>query len=286
MTFLRAFALILMACLAVTGPRSWAADASNWVEGRGSRVRLIAGDAEPRERWAGVEIALEPGFKTYWRTPGESGLPPVFDWARSTNVAAVEPLWPAPSRFEDGGRVAYGYSGTVVLPVRVTPREPDKPVRLRLNLEYGVCKDLCIPAQADLSLDLPERAEPASSGLIRQARGRVPQPQALGAEGDLAVLDVAPTSEGGKPRIAVRVRAPAGAAPRLFVEGPDDWFFAAAETMDAAGSGSGGAQGTFRVEVDPPPSGGTGAVPLRLTLVAGDRAIETGISLDGTLLSR
>jgi DsbC/DsbD-like thiol-disulfide interchange protein len=282
----RLLALILMTCLAVTGPRSWAADASTWVEGRGSRVRLIAGDAEPRERWAGVEIALDPGFKTYWRTPGESGLPPVFDWSRSTNVAAVEPLWPAPSRFEDGGGVAYGYSGGVVLPVRVTPREPDKLVRLALALEYGVCKDLCIPAQADLSLDLPERAQPASSGLIRQARERVPKPQALGAEGDLAVLDVAPAPEGGKPRITVRVRAPAGAAPRLFVEGPDDWFFAAAEAMDPAVPSSGSAQGTFRVEVDPPPGGARTPVPLRLTLVAGDRAIETTASLDGTLSSR
>ena len=210
MTLARVLALVLTACMAVIAPRSLAADVSNWVEGRGSHVRLIAGDVEPSERWAGLEITLDPGFKTYWRSPGESGLPPAFDWSSSVNVAAVEPLWPAPARFEDGGGVSYGYAGGVILPLRVIPRDRDKPVRLALTLEYGVCKNLCIPAQADLGLDLPGQTDASLSNLIRQARARVPRQQALGAEGDLTILDVAPVPDGGKPQVAVSVRAPAG----------------------------------------------------------------------------
>ena len=64
-------------------------------------------------RLAAVEIALDRGFKTYWRHPGEAGLPPAFDWSGSANLAAVEVLWPAPRRFQDAGGVSYGYEGGV-----------------------------------------------------------------------------------------------------------------------------------------------------------------------------
>src|SRR5215210_2320813 len=140
--FARVFVLSLMACMAVFGPPALAADASGWVEGHRSRIRLIAGEAAARERWAGIEIALDPGFKTYWRNPGESGLPPSFDWSRSANVETIELLWPAPTRLKDGGGVFYGYAGGFVFPVRVIPRDPNKPVRLTLTIDYGVCKDI------------------------------------------------------------------------------------------------------------------------------------------------
>jgi len=285
MILVRVLVLNLIACMAVIGSPSLAANASGWVEGHRSRVRLIAGEATAQERWAGVEIALDPGFKTYWRNPGESGLPPSFDWSRSANVEAVELLWPAPARLEDGGGLSYGYAGGVVFPVRVTPRAPDKPVRLALTIDYGVCKDICIPAQADLSLDLAVGTESPSSAPIRQARARVPQAQPLGAAGDLSILSVTPVSDGGKQQIAVSVRAPARTTPHLFVEGPDDWFLAAPEAMAPAEGGDAGASGTFRVDVDRP-ADAKGTVSLRLTLVAGDRAIETMTSLDASRLSR
>ena len=284
--FVRVLILSLLACLAVIGPPPLAAGASDWVEGYRSRVRLIAGGAEARERWAAVEIVLDPGFKTYWRNPGESGLPPSFDWSRSMNVEAVDLLWPAPARLEDGGGVSYGYFGGVIFPVRVTPRNPDKPARLALTIDYGVCKDICIPAQADLSLDLAVEADGSSSALIRQACARVPRAHGLGAEGDLSILDVTPDSDGGKSQVRVSVRTPAGTTPRLFAEGPDGWFLAASEAMTPTATGAAVAQGTFLVEVDPPPDGATRAVPLRLTLVAGDRAIETSASLDASRLPR
>ena len=197
------FPAMLATCIVAGGTAVAAAGASPWVEGHRSRVRLVAGAPDGGERWAGVQIALDPGFKTYWRHPGESGVPPTFDWSRSVNVAAVELLWPAPARFEDDGGVSYGYAGGVVFPLRVRPRDPGESVRLGLRIDYGVCKEICIPASADMSLELPGRGDPPFSGLIREARARVPEPRPLGAPGDLSILAVAPVTDGGKPQIAV-----------------------------------------------------------------------------------
>ncbi len=154
--------------LALLGPTpaSHAQEASPWTEGHRSRVRLVAGGADGAGQLAGVDISLDPGFKTYWRNPGEAGLPPAFDWAKSTNVGAIEVLWPAPSRSEDGGGVSYGYQGQVLFPVRIRAQDPGKPVGLALKIDYGVCKDICIPAQAELSLKLPAKASASTREAI------------------------------------------------------------------------------------------------------------------------
>ena len=275
---------VLAACLVAAAAPAAGPDASAWVAGHGSRVRLVAGAGTDRERWAGVEIGLDPGFKTYWRDPGESGLPPAFDWSRSENVAGLELSWPAPARFEDGGGVSYGYTDGVVLPVRVRPRDPGRPVRLALRIDYGVCRAICIPANADLALELPEAGDPPTADLVRAARERVPEPAALDAPGPLAILAVAPEPAGGRPGIAVTVRAPAGTAPQLFAEGPEGWFLATPDRMTPSGEGGADASGTFRVEVERPPAPPAGA-RVRLTLVAGGAAVETTVDLDADRLS-
>ncbi len=233
---------------------------------------------------AGVQIELDPGFKTYWRSPGEAGLPPAFDWSRSANVESVEVLWPAPARFEDPGGIIYGYKGNVLFPVRVRPLDPAKPVSLALKLDYGVCKDICIPAQAELSLRLPKSAAPALRSAIDAALARVPRPQPLRAEGELAVIAAEPTSVDGQPRLSVSVRAPAGSSPSLFVEPPENWFMLAPAKPTASEGGTG--TRTFLVEVLERPADASGPVDLRLTLVAGDRSIETTTSLDAARLGR
>jgi DsbC/DsbD-like thiol-disulfide interchange protein len=256
-----------------------AGEASPWVQGHRSRVRLVAGGSEAggAARLAGIEIALDPGFKTYWRTPGESGLPPAFDWSGSENLARVDVLWPAPSRFEDAGGVSYGYKDQVLLPVRASAKDPDTPVRLSLRLDYGVCKDICIPAQAMLALDL--RGEQAvHAAAIGKALARVPKPQPLGAPGDLSVVGLEPTRVEGKPALAVAVRAPPDAD--LFVEGPDNWYLGAKAMRAGTEQGS----GEFVAEIFDRPKDAAGR--LRLTLVAGDRAVEATASLDLSRLPR
>ncbi len=238
-------------------------------QGFHSRARLISGGQQGGAWLAGIEITLDQGFKTYWRNPGDSGLPPRFDWSGSENVAGTEIRYPAPYRHEDAAGVAYVYGKKVVLPVLVRPRDESKPVRLVLAAEYGVCKDICIPARAEMSLDLT--AEGPDRDAIEAALAKVPRPQALGAQADLSILSVASLTR-DKPALTVTVRAPDGAKPSLFAEGPENWYFSTSLPDDG---------NRFTVTIEDRPRDASGPVPLRLTLVAGAKSVETEVSLDG-----
>ena len=120
---------------------------------------------------AGVEIKLKEGWKTYWRYPGDSGVPPVLDFSKSENVKAVTVLYPAPMRFPDGaGGNSIGYKDGVVLPLHVVPKDAGKPVTLDLKLDYAVCEKLCVPAEAKLELMLTG-AENANDAAAQRGRG-------------------------------------------------------------------------------------------------------------------
>jgi DsbC/DsbD-like thiol-disulfide interchange protein len=103
---------------------------------------------------AAVEMELAPGWKTYWRSPGDAGIPPSFDWSGSENVKSVSIHWPAPKVFEQNGMQTIGYHEHLVLPVEVIPQDPSRPVRLSVSVELGVCDEICLPASLSLSSDL------------------------------------------------------------------------------------------------------------------------------------
>ncbi|MCB8820354.1 protein-disulfide reductase DsbD domain-containing protein [Microvirga rosea] len=245
------------------------APSPSWVQGLHSRVSLLSAGPRGDDWLSGIAISLDPGFKTYWRTPGDSGLPPRFDWSGSSNVAAVEVKWPAPTRHEDAAGVAYIYHDAVVLPVIVKPADATKPVVLALSIDYGVCKDICIPAHADLKL--PLKQDPVQQEILDKALAREPRPQPIGATTPLSILSVEPQSE-GKLGLRVRARAPEGLRPDLFAEGPENWYFSTSPA---------GPDGSFVVSIEEKPKDMTGPVPLRLTLTAGDQAVETEVKLDG-----
>src|SRR5947208_5021280 len=126
-----------------------AQDASPWQRDNHSAVRLLAGSRSGAVLLGGIAVQLQPGWKTYWRTPGDSGVPPRFDFAKSENIEAVTVLWPAPTKFADGGGgVSLGYQNQVVLPLRIVTRNADRPVTLRADINYAVCEKLCIPVEA------------------------------------------------------------------------------------------------------------------------------------------
>ena len=102
----------------------------------------------------GVEIKLKPGWKTYWRTPGDSGVPPQFLWKGSQNVKSTKVLWPAPHWFKDDYGVSIGYKDRVVFPVEITPVDRSKPVNLNLSFNYAACKEVCVPVRAKLTLKI------------------------------------------------------------------------------------------------------------------------------------
>src|ERR1700709_392068 len=84
-------------------PQARAQDSSPWVKDGHSAVRLLAGSRSGAVLLGGIAFQLQPGWHTYWRTPGDSGVPPRIDFSKSENIEAVTILWPAPIKFEDGG---------------------------------------------------------------------------------------------------------------------------------------------------------------------------------------
>lgn len=153
--------------------------ASDWVEGFNNKARLLAGKAgggplgnTPRG-YAGIEIAMASGFKTYWRNPGEAGgIPPEFDFSGSDNLQSATVLYPAPHRTKDKAGENIAYKDQVILPVAIVPQDKTKPVTLKVKAVYGVCKDICIPAEAELSAIIP--AEPEDAPQLAQALATVP----------------------------------------------------------------------------------------------------------------
>lgn len=168
---------------------------------------------------AGVQISMDPGWKTYWRHPGDSGVPPSFDWSGSKNLKEAVVLYPAPHRFSDANGTAIGYGADVVFPVKVTPERPGDPVELKLAVQYGLCKNLCIPNEAELKLELPAKpADTADASLLASFLGQVPRPAEEGALP--AVKNVEARLDGDKPQLFIDVQFPAFAkGADLFIDG-------------------------------------------------------------------
>jgi DsbC/DsbD-like thiol-disulfide interchange protein len=179
-SFLRRVTLLIIAAYLGSGLFAHASEASPWVASTNSKARLIGGTVEIDGKptlLAGVQISMDPGWKTYWKYPGDSGVPPDFDWSGSTNLKSAEVLFPAPHSFKDGGGTAIGYAKQVLFPVKVTPEREGEPVELKLTVDYGLCMDLCIPNKVSLSLTLPADAAQDSeeSLLLKTALAHVPK---------------------------------------------------------------------------------------------------------------
>lgn len=129
---------------------------------------------------AALHLQLAPQWKTYWRAPGDAGIPPHFDWSGSENVASVRFFWPAPDVFHTNGMLSVGYHDELVLPFEVIAKDPGKPVRLKASVDLGVCKDICVPASLHLGTVLPAPGKP--DGAISAALKSRP---ATGAEAGL-----------------------------------------------------------------------------------------------------
>ncbi|MBE1285746.1 MAG: hypothetical protein GJ676_20710 [Rhodobacteraceae bacterium] len=117
---------------------------------------------------AALRLTLKDGWKTYWRSPGDAGIPPLFNWRGSRNVGEVAFTWPTPSVFETSGYQTIGYMDQLVLPVEIKPSKPGKPVRLKGRMELGVCKDVCVPSELkfDHALDPQAGRNPAIAAAI------------------------------------------------------------------------------------------------------------------------
>jgi DsbC/DsbD-like thiol-disulfide interchange protein len=222
--------LVVLTCTPAAGAAEDGA-VTPWVEAQAARVRLLAGadPAQPgKSLLAGVEITMAEGWKTYWRNPGEAGVPPNFDWSGSTNTASIKVAYPAPMRISDPAAEMIGYKTSVVFPIAVVPRAPAEAVELRLALEFAVCREICIPAQATLELRLPPLARlGAPAAALAAARAR--DPELLGVNSQLS---------GASPKLEIDAKFPGGAAGAdLFLAAPDGIFVPMAKKLGAESDG-------------------------------------------------
>jgi DsbC/DsbD-like thiol-disulfide interchange protein len=255
--------LALLAVLAATPAFAAGALASDWSVSAKSQARLIA-DAHG----AGFEIALAPGAITYWRDPGEAGVPPTFDFSGSVNLAKAEVEYPAPERIaEADGSTAFGYRGSMAFPIQVTAADPAKPVTLKARVNYAVCEKLCLPAKADVEIVMPAikpdlAMEVPAISVLTEARARVPHvvaPSALG----LTVVSRGPKAW----RLCLK------AAPGdLFVEAPEGFWVQPKREADGR---------CYALSLQQAPDGAKPPIEVRVTVESASGAQETRLTLGG-----
>ena len=268
-TGLKAFIPLMFALLCgfcgLAGTQAAKAQATPWALGDKSRARLLAAGGLSEGRFlAGVEIRLAPHNLTYWKLPGDAGVPPVFSFEGSKNLKSVQPLYPAPRRFPEAGGEAFGYMDEVLFPLWVTPADPTKPISLALKLDYATCEKICIPARAEMRLDLTAGARQSEeTPLLRAWLDRTPRPP-----GDPAAPR--PSLIPGETPNVWHVRFTGEAPADLFAEGPEDWFFDTKRT----------AEGFDLILAQKPADAPAGPVQVILTMVSGDRAFEARTPLD------
>jgi DsbC/DsbD-like thiol-disulfide interchange protein len=276
----RSLCFVVAAHLAILIGPARGADASDWAADTHSKMRLIAGSSQPRVPLlrSGIEVRLDPGWKTYWRYPGDSGVPPRFDFGRSQNVKSITVRWPAPHRFTDESGNSIGYKDNVIFPLQIVPKDPAKPVQLIVKLEYAVCDKLCIPAVGESELQLAAGEPSAHAAELQAAENQVPTAARLGDHADIAIRAV--RREHGAPhdRVTVDVAAPSAIPLDLFAEGPTpEWALPLPE--EVAGAPPGLRRFAFDLDGAPPDAKG-GPTNLTLTLVAGKTAIEVTTRLE------
>ena len=224
-----ACALGLVLAALSTGGAIAAPGASPWVKTEQTELRLIAatetvGAAETLR--LGLHFKLKPGWKIYWRSPGDAGFPPIPDWSSSRNLKSAVMQWPAPERFSVLGLETLGYKKEVVFPITVTREDATKPLRLSGVIRYLVCDEICIPYDADVALNVaqgPLQPSPFAH-LISRFQSNVP------GDGNRhgLTINAAETWKRGKTTM-LRVRVTAAEpfrAPDLYPEGPQALTFA------------------------------------------------------------
>ena len=214
-----------------------------------------------------LHLSLAPGWKTYWRSPGDAGIPPMFDWAGSENVAAVRFHWPRPHVFHLNGLQTVGYKGQLVLPIEVTPTDPSRPLRLKGSVDLGVCDDICLPASLpfDLRIDGPGAPDPVIDAALAD------RPLTAAKAGLRSIgCTLAPIADGLRITAALDLPAPGGTEVVVFESGTSGiWVSEASATRS-------GPTLTASAEMVPP-QGAPFALDrsaVVVTVISDDRAVE------------
>lgn len=198
---------LLALCAALSLPGLAAAESAAALPPGMERAELLGGwQTDSGNRMAALRIALDDGWKTYWRTPGDAGIPPQFDFAGSQNVADVIFHWPTPQVFDLNGTRSVGYDDELILPLEVVPADPTQPVTLSAGVDLGICNDICVPVSVALAADLVGPGAP--DPLIRAALTEQPKPLDLHAR-----CLIEPIADGM--RVTAAIALPAGTGPEV-----------------------------------------------------------------------
>ena len=223
------------------------------------KVSLLSGGQDGDLWQAGILVEMEPEWKTYWRVPGDTGIPPQFDWSGSENTDAIEVGFPVPSRFNDAGGESIGYHNQVLFPVSGKPKKAEEVVHLQLSLFFAVCKEICIPAKAKADLLLNSST---ANPLLEDWRKRVPHIVAIGEAPSVTTVRIEKAQD--KPMLVLGLAKP---AQDIFVESGTSAYFGKPQFDSVSGE----AWLPIGNLSDPEKLRG---VPLRVTLSFGISGIE------------
>ena len=148
------FICIFLSTLFFTGA---AAKSSDWYASETSKLRLISPYSQnnTKDLIIGLEYQMEPGWKTYWKSPGDGGFAQNISWDNSSNVKNVNILWPTPVEFEILGLNSLGYDNNVIFPLEIEIEDEFQDTYINLHISYLICKHICIPGDARVFLDIP-----------------------------------------------------------------------------------------------------------------------------------
>lgn len=267
--------LALSVISVVSQPVSSLGYEGQWVELPNAKARLIAtGDPMSGRILAGLEIQLDENWKTYWRFPGDSGIPPTFDWSSAQNVAATHLLFPAPQRFADEYGQSVGYKHQVVFPIQIELENIGRPTHLNLDIMLGICREVCIPVMEQFSLKLPPvfLATEAAKSILDAATASVPT-QASEAQRPEIEIE---TRTGNTPLLTISVSSDLHISD-VFVEGPETWFLTLPEKVSEPGPGH---VEQWQLALDGTPLGvEPWGAPMRVTLVGPSQSFEQEFTL-------
>jgi DsbC/DsbD-like thiol-disulfide interchange protein len=242
---------------------AWSGTASDKAE-----MRLVAGTARGQGRYlAAAEIKLAGNAVTYWRVPGDAGVPPTFSFQGSTNLATADVAYPAPLRINELGLEAFGYRSDVAFPIAIMARDPGRPVHLRLTLDYAVCDNICLPARSVAELDLPQTGTSDAEQIIAQAAARVPATLTKSAAAQEFVIKADPAA--AHPTWVFDWKGPKPTD--LFAEAPDGWDIETHRLSERSFS---------LVAVQQPPQSLPTRVPTQLTVTTSGQAYVFSVDLD------
>lgn len=216
---------------------------------------------------AGFQIRLAQGWKTYWRAPGDAGIPPRFDWSGSENLISADFLWPAPKVFYLNDMRSIGYHDGLVLPVEFTLTDPASAAAMRGTIELGVCKDICIPVSFDFEATLPvsgQRDAPIVAALVDRPL------TAREAGAGPATCTVSPLDIGMRIEASLQISSTGTDEVMVIEAGVDDVWASESITRRAGGVLTASADFIHQ-------SGGAFAVDrsaIRLTILGSDRVVE------------